>query len=82
MQMGIDWMSKNEINEAIPPAYAEHIGRAALAQNARRGNQSLFVKRGLDGDDRTRPIEHRTKDVALIFRRDLEQRKAFRTSER
>jgi DNA (cytosine-5)-methyltransferase 1 len=30
--MGIDWMGKNEINEAIPPAYAEHIGRAALGQ--------------------------------------------------
>jgi len=29
--MGIDWMTKDEINEAIPPAYAEHIGRAALA---------------------------------------------------
>lgn len=28
--MGIDWMGKSEINEAIPPAYAEHIGRAAL----------------------------------------------------
>lgn len=34
--MGIDWMSKNEINEAIPPAYAEHIGRAALAQKVTR----------------------------------------------
>lgn len=29
--MGIDWMTKGEINEAIPPAYAEFIGRAALA---------------------------------------------------
>jgi len=29
--MGIDWMTKGEINEAIPPAYSEHIGRAALA---------------------------------------------------
>lgn len=28
--MGIDWMTKVEINEAIPPAFAEHIGRAAL----------------------------------------------------
>lgn len=30
--MGIDWMGKEEINEAIPPAYAEYIGRAAMAR--------------------------------------------------
>ncbi len=30
--MGIDWMTKAEINEAIPPAYSELIGRAAMAR--------------------------------------------------
>jgi DNA (cytosine-5)-methyltransferase 1 len=29
--MGIDWMSKGEINEAIPPAYTEHIGRQLMS---------------------------------------------------
>jgi len=28
--MGIDWMTKNEINEAIPPAYTEFIGQELL----------------------------------------------------
>jgi len=29
--MGIDWMSDQELNEAIPPAYTEWIGRQLLA---------------------------------------------------
>lgn len=29
--MSIDWMTKNELNEAIPPAYTEHLGRQLMA---------------------------------------------------
>ena len=30
--MGIDWMTKGEINESIPPAYAELVGKQLLRQ--------------------------------------------------
>jgi DNA (cytosine-5)-methyltransferase 1 len=34
--MGIDWMRREELTQAIPPAYTEHIGHYLLAElNAR-----------------------------------------------
>jgi DNA (cytosine-5)-methyltransferase 1 len=30
--MGISWMTKKEINEAIPPAYTKHIGTQLIQQ--------------------------------------------------
>lgn len=34
--MGISWMTKEELNEAIPPAYTEHIGRQLLTALSER----------------------------------------------
>lgn len=28
--MGIDWMSVERLSQSIPPAYGEHVGRAAM----------------------------------------------------
>lgn len=30
--MGIDWMSVERLSQSIPPAYGEHVGRAAMAE--------------------------------------------------
>ena len=30
--MGIDWMTRHELNQAIPPTYTEHIGRSLLQE--------------------------------------------------
>ena len=35
--MGIDWMTRDELREAIPPAYTEHIGRQLMAHLTRDG---------------------------------------------
>jgi len=34
--MGIDWMNKTELTQAIPPAYTEHIGGYLMAEISAR----------------------------------------------
>lgn len=36
--LGIDWMTKNELNESIPPAYTEWIGRQIIKRLSRPSN--------------------------------------------
>ena len=39
--MGIDWMSRDELSQAVPPAYTEFIGRQLLAVTSLRSSASL-----------------------------------------
>jgi DNA (cytosine-5)-methyltransferase 1 len=42
--MGIDWMTRDQLDEAIPPAYSEHVGRQlrlALAGRPRRFRRTV-----------------------------------------
>ena len=43
--MGIDWMTKGEINESIPPAYTEFIGLELLRYMASVGQDSATVRK-------------------------------------
>lgn len=58
--MGIGWMDWKPLTQAIPPAYAEHIGQAARAWLAR------------ERDDRpNRPTDHHPADEPDSSREDL-----------
>jgi DNA (cytosine-5)-methyltransferase 1 len=41
--MGIDWMTKAELNEAIPPSYTEFVGKQLLKEIARISKQAVVA---------------------------------------
>lgn len=49
--MGIDWMTRDELGEAIPPAYTEHVGGCLMAAwRIRAAAQDVFDAAG-NGED-------------------------------
>jgi len=42
--MGIDWMTKAELNESIPPAYTELLGRQLIRHLIQQEEQSILLR--------------------------------------
>ncbi len=51
--MGIDWMTKKEINESIPPAYTEFIGRQML-KHIKTTNKAATKKKSASSKKRAK----------------------------
>ncbi len=86
--MGIDWMNRKGLSQAIPPAYAEFIGRqimAALGGHDGSSRQSHPVVESEDGKAADRRMHRlsrregdpRLQDVPVVLRLLQSQRSAL-----
>lgn len=60
--MGIDWMTKNEMNEAIPPVYTQFIGKQLLAYMA--AEKRLAIKNNFE-DEAKAPSQRAEKEAGI-----------------
>jgi len=44
--MGIDWMNRDELSQAIPPAYTEYLGRLLMAEVCRANDPAMARRAG------------------------------------
>lgn len=71
--MGIDWMTRLELSQAIPPAYSEFIARAFLAQCQNKKVSGAFddcEPQGLENEGRHHILFNGRSVVALDTRAD------------
>ena len=56
-QMGIDWMTRDELSQSIPPAYTEWLGRQIITRLRPNTASSLTALAASDGDDQAIPAQ-------------------------